>query len=113
MTDKARCDSTIQPGSKSFDIDSITRQAEIGNTKLLESSLNCAASFRERTDVLAAVQGLNAQHRLQEPDRHLPVLTLEVRQVGPLKATTELSLNSQEYKAFATPQPIFKEKSRK
>ncbi len=109
MTEIAKCDSTIRPGSKSFDLETITRQSEAGNTKLLESSLNCAASFRERSDVLAAVQGLNAQHRLQEPEKHLPVLSLEVRQVGGIRVKTELSLNSQEYKPFASPQPLFQE----
>ncbi len=109
MTEIDKCDSTIRPGSKSLDLETITRQSEAGNTKLLESSLNCAASFRERSDVLAAVQGLNAQHRLQEPEKHLPVLSLEVRQLAGVRGKTELSLNLQEYKQFAIPQPLFQE----
>ncbi len=100
MTDiKAADCSKPQPLVAKFDAEAVTKQLESGHTAMLEVALGKAQGAGERRDMLKVVQGINAIHRLDQPDKHLPVLSLEVETVGNwMRPASQLSLTRQEYK---------------
>ncbi|MDP3509377.1 MAG: hypothetical protein Q8T09_15495 [Candidatus Melainabacteria bacterium] len=101
-----------QPLAEKFDADAITKQLEDGRTAMLEVALGKAQSLSERTDMLKVVQGINATHRLEQPDKHLPSLSVDVEAVGNwARPSLQVSLKRQEYKNFAVPEPIYVEKN--
>ncbi len=101
-----------QPLVEKFDADAVTKQLESGHTAMLEVALGKAQGQSERRDMLKVVQGINATHRLDQPDKHLPVLSLEVETVGNwMRPASQLSLTRQEFKPYAVPEPIYVERN--
>ena len=109
---KATDCSKPQPLVDKFDAEAVTRELEGGHTTMLEVALGRAQELGERRDILKVVQGINATHRLDQPDKHLPVLSLEVETVGNwMRPASQLSLTRQEYKKYAVPEPIYVERN--
>jgi|GEM_PF-862845 len=109
---KATDCSKPQPLVEKFDAEAVTKQLESGHTAMLEVALGKAQGQGERRDLLKVVQGINAIHRLDQPDKHLPVLSLEVETVGNwMRPASQLSLTRQDYKNFAMPVPIYVERN--
>ncbi|MFA7339308.1 MAG: hypothetical protein WC028_21185 [Candidatus Obscuribacterales bacterium] len=101
-----------QPLVEKFDAEAVTKQLEGGHTAMLEAALGKAQSVSERTDMLKVVQGINAAHRLEQPDKHLPALSVDVEPVGNwARPSLQVSLKRQEYKNFAVPELIYVEKN--
>lgn len=109
---KATDCSKPQPLVDKFDAEAVTRQLESGHTAMLEVALGKAQGQGERRDILKVVQGINATHRLEQPDKLLPVLSLEVETVGNwMRPASQLSLTRQEYRNYAVPEPIYVERN--
>lgn len=69
----------VKSGGQCFNLEQVTTQLEHAQSKMLADVLTNASSYSERLQMLDAIKGINAMHRLQNPDANVPLLLVDNR----------------------------------
>ena len=80
----------------SVDLDWITTNLERGHNQGLVEVMGMATSEEQRKDILTAIQGINAEHRLARPQDNLPELSFKEYSDWPSSWGKDLVLESKQ-----------------